>query len=106
VERELVLLLPSVDEPSLASRGVLAPQNGIKIPLRRPCGTPVAVGWGMRAIEPARWDDIVLAALMLVIGVPRVVLAVLYDRPLGVEGTLSIACVGLALFILIRRWRS
>jgi hypothetical protein len=38
-------------------------------------------------------DDYLLAILLLVIGVPRVILAALYDRPLGVEGTLSIICV-------------
>jgi len=57
----------------------------------------------MRAMEPARWDDYVLAALLLVIGLPRVILAALYDRPLGVEGTLSIICVVLGLVVLARR---
>jgi len=57
----------------------------------------------MRAVDPVRWDDYVLAALLLIIGVPRVILAALYDRPLGTEGTLSIACVGLALLVLLRR---
>lgn len=51
----------------------------------------------------ARSDDVVMAVLMLVIGVPRVILAIFFDRPLGVEGTLSIICVLLALAILIRR---
>jgi hypothetical protein len=40
---------------------------------------------------------------MLVIGVPRVILALLYETPLGVEGTLSIICVGLAFAISRRR---
>ena len=57
----------------------------------------------MRAIEPARWDDYLLAALLLVIGIPRVILAALYDRPLGAEGTLSIICVVLGLLLLARR---
>lgn len=59
----------------------------------------------MRPIDPARWDDYVLAALLLLIGAPRAILAALYDRPLGVEGTLSIACVVLALFLVVRRRR-
>jgi hypothetical protein len=59
----------------------------------------------MRPIEPARWDDYALAILLLLIGVPRVILAALYDRPLGVEGTLSIICVALALLVLVRRRR-
>jgi hypothetical protein len=60
----------------------------------------------MKAIEPTRWDDLVLAALLLVIGVPRVILAAFYDRPLGVEGTLSIASVAVALWILLSRRRT
>ncbi len=64
-----------------------------------------ALGEGMREIEPARWDDFVLAALLLLIGVPRVILAAIYDRPLGVEGTLSIACVVIALIIVFSRRR-
>jgi len=55
----------------------------------------------MRDVEPARWDDYVLAVLLLIIGVPRVILAALYDRPLGVEGTLSIACVALAFLVIV-----
>jgi hypothetical protein len=53
--------------------------------------------------DPARWDDYVLAALLLVIGVPRMVLALLYERPLEVEGTMSILCVVFALLIVVRR---
>jgi hypothetical protein len=52
-----------------------------------------ATNEGMRTIEPTRWDDYALAFLLLLIGLPRVILAALYDRPLGVEGTLSIICV-------------
>lgn len=55
----------------------------------------------MRPTIEARWDDYALAALMLIIGVPRVVLAAFYDRPLGVEGTLAIVCVVLALVVLV-----
>jgi hypothetical protein len=59
----------------------------------------------VRATEPARWDDQVLAVLLLMIGVPRMILAVYYDRPLGVEGTLAIAAVVLGLAILAFRRR-
>lgn len=59
----------------------------------------------MRPVEPPRWDDLVLAVLLLIIGVPRVILAAFYDRPLGVEGTLSIASVVLALLIILARRR-
>lgn len=57
----------------------------------------------MRRLDPARWDDVVLAVLLLVIGVPRVVLAVFYDRSVGVEGVLSMIGVALALLILLYR---
>jgi hypothetical protein len=53
--------------------------------------------------DPARWDDYVLAALLLLISVPRVVLALLYERPLGVEGTISSLLVLFALTIVFRR---
>jgi hypothetical protein len=56
-------------------------------------------------IAPARWDDYALAFLLLAVGVPRVILALLFDRPLGVEGTLSIICVVLALAIVLARRR-
>jgi hypothetical protein len=59
----------------------------------------------MRTIEPARWDDYALAVLLLLIAAPRLVLAILYDRPLGVEGALSILLVVLALAILVWRHR-
>jgi hypothetical protein len=57
----------------------------------------------MRSIEPSRWDDYVLACLLLLVGAPRVILAIRYDRPLGVEGTLSMLFVVIALVIVIRR---
>jgi len=59
----------------------------------------------MRTIEPTRWDDYMLAGLLLLVAVPRFVLALLYERPLGVEGTLSMVLVGLALAMVIRRRR-
>jgi|GEM_PF-5684938 len=52
------------------------------------------------SIEPARWDDYVLAALLLLISVPRVVIALLSEQPLGVGGTLSMLLVVLALLLL------
>jgi hypothetical protein len=57
----------------------------------------------MHAVEPSRWDDLVLAVLLLLISVPRALLAVFYERPIGAEGALSMVCVGLALLILRRR---
>jgi hypothetical protein len=57
----------------------------------------------MRAVESSRWDDLVLALLLLIIGAPRVVIALAYERPIGAEGALSIGCIVLALLILIRR---
>jgi hypothetical protein len=59
----------------------------------------------MRRMENERWDDVVLAALLLLIGIPRVVLAAFYDRPFGVEDTLSIVCVVLGLVLLVARRR-
>lgn len=57
----------------------------------------------MRTIEPSRWDDYVLAGLLLLVAVPRLVLAIMHDHPLGVEGTLSMVFVVLALAIVIGR---
>ncbi|MEO7731987.1 MAG: hypothetical protein ABIY55_13515 [Kofleriaceae bacterium] len=53
--------------------------------------------------DPARWDDYVLAALVLLISVPRVVLALLYERPFGVEGTISMVLVLFALVLVLHR---
>jgi hypothetical protein len=58
-----------------------------------------------RPIEPARWDDYVLAILLLVVAGPRLVLALMYDRPLGVEGTLAALFVVLALLLVLPRRR-
>lgn len=57
----------------------------------------------MKPFEPSRWDDYVLAGLLLVIGVPRAILALLHERPLGVEGTLSLLCVAAALLVVFAR---
>ena len=65
-------------------------------------GTPLAPV-GRMTTEPARWDDYVLAALLLLIAVPRVVLALLYEHPLGVEGSISMVLVVLALVMVFRR---
>jgi hypothetical protein len=48
-------------------------------------------------------DDIILAILLLLIGVPRVVLALIAERPIGVEGTMAVICAALGLFVLGRR---
>jgi len=57
----------------------------------------------MRTLDPSRWDDYVLAGLLLLVALPRGTLAILYDRPLGVEGTLSMLFIAMALVIVIRR---
>lgn len=62
-----------------------------------------ATGAVMHAIEPARRDDLILAVLMLIIGVPRAIDALVAERPIGPEGSISLACVILALVILIGR---
>jgi hypothetical protein len=60
----------------------------------------------MHPIEPTRWDDVVLAVLLLIIGVPRTVIAIVHDRPIEAEGAVSMACVLLALLILLwRNWK-
>lgn len=59
----------------------------------------------MASMEPGRWDDYVLAGLLLVIGVPRAILALCLDHPLGVEGSLSLVCAGLGLVLLAGRRR-
>jgi len=58
----------------------------------------------MPTIDPGRWDDYVLAVLLLLVALPRCVLALMYEHPLGVEGTLSLLCVVAALAIVVRRW--
>jgi hypothetical protein len=57
----------------------------------------------MRTLEPSRGDDYVLATLLLLVALPRLVLALLHDRPLGVEGTCSMIFVATGLAILV--WR-
>ncbi len=54
-------------------------------------------------MQPRTTDDYILAGLLLLIGLPRAILAFAYDRPLGVEGTLSLVAVALALLVLVRR---
>lgn len=56
-------------------------------------------------MRPRDSDDLILAVLLLVIGLPRAILAAFYDRPLGVEGTLSLIAVAAALLLLIGRAR-
>jgi hypothetical protein len=60
----------------------------------------------MRTIEPARWEDLALAVLLIITGLPQVLYALLYDQPVGAAGTLSMVSVALALLILIRRHTS
>ena len=57
----------------------------------------------MRTIESARWEDLALAVLLLIISVPRAALALFYERPIGAEGALSMVCVLCALLILLYR---
>jgi hypothetical protein len=57
----------------------------------------------MHPVAPPRWDDMVLAILLLLISVPRAVLSLLYERPIGGEGSLSMGCVALGLAILLHR---
>jgi hypothetical protein len=60
----------------------------------------------MHPIEPTRWDDVVLAVLLLIIGIPRAVIAIIHDQPIEAEGVISFACVLLALLILLwRNWK-
>jgi hypothetical protein len=59
----------------------------------------------MNEIPPSRWDDLILAGLLLLIGVPRAILDLYYDRAVGTEGALSMVCVVLALLLVIRRNR-
>jgi hypothetical protein len=59
----------------------------------------------MRVTEPARWDDYALAILLFLIAIPRLAIAIWHDRPLGVEGTISIGLVVLALLIIAIRRR-
>lgn len=57
----------------------------------------------VRKIDPIRFDDVVLSVLLLIIGLPRATAAVAEDRPIGVEGTLSLVCVVFGLAILAHR---
>ena len=66
-------------------------------------GTTFATHERVRTIDSIRYDDVVLSVLLLIIGVPRAVAAVVEDRPIGVEGTLSIVCVLFGLAILVHR---
>ncbi len=56
-------------------------------------------------IDPTRWDDYILAGLMLVISVPRAVLALTSGHPFGAEDTLSMAFVVVSLVLLLRATR-
>lgn len=57
----------------------------------------------MRRRVPMPWDDAALVVLLLLIGVPRVVLAIVAERPIGAEGAASMMCVAFALSIVLSR---
>jgi membrane protein implicated in regulation of membrane protease activity len=59
----------------------------------------------VQSLDPNLRDDLLLAALMLVIAIPRVALAIVADHPIGVEGTLAVICCALALLVIARRIR-
>lgn len=59
----------------------------------------------MTTTDPARWDDYILAILLLLVGLPRCVVALIHDRPLGVEGTLAMLLVGFAVMLIFGRRR-
>jgi hypothetical protein len=48
----------------------------------------------------ARWDDIVLAVLMLVLAAPRVVLALAHHEAFGAETTVAAIFTALGLLLL------
>jgi len=56
-------------------------------------------------VAPNQFEDYALATLLLLIAVPRLILALVYDHPVGVEGTLSMLCVLFALVIIVGRLR-
>jgi uncharacterized membrane protein YhaH (DUF805 family) len=58
----------------------------------------------MHELEPTRWDDVALAVLLLLIGVPEAVFAAVYQRPIDAQGALSMICVMVGLVILM--WRN
>ena len=57
----------------------------------------------MRPVEAARWEDLALAVLLLATSVPRVLLAVMYERPIGAEGALAMVAAALGVLILLYR---
>ena len=54
-----------------------------------------------RTDRDARWDDLVLGLLLLVLGGLRVVLAVADHERFGVEATLATIVTGLGVLILL-----
>jgi hypothetical protein len=59
----------------------------------------------VRPVDPLRWDDYALAVLLLLVAVPRLVLALASGQPLGAEGTLSMVFIALALLVVFSRRR-
>ena len=53
----------------------------------------------------ARWDDYVLGGLMLVLGGPRIVFALLERETFGAEATIAAVAVALGLLLLFTRPR-
>ncbi len=49
----------------------------------------------------ARWDDRILALVMMVLAVPRVVLAVTAHEPFGAEATIAVIVAGLGLVLMM-----
>ena len=61
-----------------------------------------------RGLEPpdemktaARWDDRILAIVMLGLGIPRVILALVDHETFGAEATIAAIVAGLGLLLLL-----
>ncbi|MBL0220826.1 MAG: hypothetical protein IPQ07_44020 [Myxococcales bacterium] len=55
----------------------------------------------------ARWDDRILAVVMIGLGAPRAILALVEHEVFGAEATVAavVACLGLLLLLTTRRRR-
>ncbi|MEO8701144.1 MAG: hypothetical protein ABI867_13930 [Kofleriaceae bacterium] len=53
----------------------------------------------------ARWDDLVLGMLLIVLGGFRVVLALSENEKFGAEATLAAVTTGLGFLVLVSAWR-
>jgi len=61
-----------------------------------------------RGLEPpdemktaARWDDRILAVVMLVLGLPRIIIAISDHETFGAEATIAAIVSGLGLLLLL-----